>query len=344
MRTLVHLSDLHFGRIDAALLDPLRTAILGTKPDLIAISGDFTQRARRSEFAEARRFLASLHAPKLTVPGNHDVPLWNIGARFFAPLDRYKAYISAELEPEHIDNEIAVVGVNTARSLTWGEGRIAGRQVERTVRRLADASPSSIRIIVTHHPFDLPPGVDERRLLGRAHQAMARLARANADLFLSGHLHRSHTSHSADGTDRRTFGLDRQAGTISTRRRGEQPSFNVLKIQRPGIELSRYVWEPGPADFVVTAVGIYRHTAAGWIAGTRRRSTRSFVPSCRRVVVRREAQLICPSRKQVKTLLPSSRPPCSVPVNAGCPGYLDSPIREQDPECRRTPADVIVSG
>src|SRR5688572_10615602 len=90
MRTLVHLSDLHFGRIDAALLDPLRTAVLGTKPDLIAISGDFTQRARRSEFAEARRFLASLHAPKLTVPGNHDVPLWNIGARFFAPLDRYK--------------------------------------------------------------------------------------------------------------------------------------------------------------------------------------------------------------------------------------------------------------
>jgi 3',5'-cyclic AMP phosphodiesterase CpdA len=268
MRTLVHLSDLHFGRIDAALLDPLRTAVLGTKPDLIAISGDFTQRARRSEFAEARRFLASLHPPKLTVPGNHDVPLWNIGARFFAPLDRYKAYISAELEPEHIDNEIAVVGVNTARSLTWGEGRIAGRQVERTVRRLADASPSSIRIIVTHHPFDLPPGVDERRLLGRAHQAMARLARANADLFLSGHLHRSHTSHSAERY--RIEGhsaLIVQAGTISTRGRGEQPSFNVLKIQRPGIELSKYVWEPGPADFVVTAVGIYRHTAAGWIAG-----------------------------------------------------------------------------
>ena len=76
MRTLVHLSDLHFGRIDTALLGPLRTAVLGTKPDLIAISGDFTQRARRSEFAEARRFLASLDAPKLTVPGNHDVPLF----------------------------------------------------------------------------------------------------------------------------------------------------------------------------------------------------------------------------------------------------------------------------
>jgi 3',5'-cyclic AMP phosphodiesterase CpdA len=267
VRTLVHLSDLHFGRIDAALLGPLRTAVLGTKPDLIAISGDFTQRAKRSEFADARRFLMSLDAPQLRVPGNHDVPLWNIGARFFTPLDRYKTYISSELEPEHIDDEIAVVGVNTARSLTWGEGRIAGRQVERIVLRLADVPPSSIRIIVTHHPFDLPPGVHERRLLGRAHQAMARLARANADLFLSGHLHKSHASHSVERY--RIEGhsaLIVQAGTVSTRGRGEQPSFNVLEIQRPAIQLSKYVWDPASADFVASAVGSYRHTTAGWMA------------------------------------------------------------------------------
>ena len=196
------------------------------------------------------------------------MPLWNIGARFLAPLDRYRTYISAELEPEHVDDEIAVVGVNTARSLTWGEGRIGGRQVERIVLRLADVPPSSIRIIVTHHPFDLPPGIHKRRLLGRAHQAMAKLARANADLFLSGHLHKSHASHSVERY--RIEGhsaLIVQAGTVSTRGRGEQPSFNVLQIQRPAIQLSKYVWDPALGDFVASAVGTYRHTTAGWMAG-----------------------------------------------------------------------------
>ena len=266
MRTLVHLSDLHFGRIDSSLLGPLRAAVLGSTPDLIAISGDFTQRARRSEFAAARTFIESLEAPKLVVPGNHDVPLWSVAARFLTPLTRYKTYISQELEPEHVDDEIIAVGVNTARSLTWGEGRISARQVDRIVARLAAAPPSLIRIIVTHHPFDLPPGVRERRLLGRARMAMARLAAANADLFLSGHLHLSHASRSAERY--RIEGhsaLIVQAGTISIRGRGEQPSFNVLRIHRPDIELSKFVWNPSAADFTASAVGRYRHTDAGWI-------------------------------------------------------------------------------
>jgi 3',5'-cyclic AMP phosphodiesterase CpdA len=267
MRTLVHLSDLHFGRIDSSLLAPLRDAVLAARPDLIAISGDFTQRARRSEFAAARRFVESLGQRVLVVPGNHDVPLWNLPARFLTPFTRYQAYISPALEPEHVDDEIIAVGVNTARSLAWGEGRISARQVDRIVARLAAAPTSLIRIIVTHHPFDLPPGVHERRLLGRARMAMARLAAADADLFLSGHLHLSHASHSAERY--RIEGhsaLIVQAGTISTRGRGEQPSFNVLNIQRPDIELSRFVWEPSAGRFTAFAAGRYRHTQAGWIA------------------------------------------------------------------------------
>ena len=265
MRILVHLSDLHFGKVDAALLAPLRAAVLGTGPDLIAISGDFTQRAKRAEFATARAFLDSLEAPILAVPGNHDVPLWNLGARFVTPLHRYKAFISSELEPEYVDEEIAVIGINTARSLTWGEGRISARQVDRIVRRLAALPDASIRIVVTHHPFDLPPGVNERRLVGHAYPAMARLAQANADLFLSGHLHLSHATYSAERY--RIEGqsaLIVQAGTVSTRSRGEQPSFNVLEIQRPAIVLSKFVWNPSSSDFTLSAVGRYRHTPAGW--------------------------------------------------------------------------------
>ena len=198
MKTLVHLSDLHFGRIDPEVLAPLADTIASAAPDLIAISGDFTQRARRSEFAAARAFLDRLQAPKLLVPGNHDVPFWNAAARFLTPLMRYKAFISPELEPEYVDDEMIVVGINTARSAALGGGRINAKQTDRVVQRLAAAPPSLLRIIVTHHPFDLPPGVQERRLLGRAAMAMAKLATAKADLFLSGHLHLSHASHSVE--------------------------------------------------------------------------------------------------------------------------------------------------
>jgi 3',5'-cyclic AMP phosphodiesterase CpdA len=266
MKTLVHLSDLHFGRIDRALVDPLRRAVVEVQPDLVAISGDFTQRARRSQFTAARAFVDSLGATTLVVPGNHDIPLYNVLARFLTPLARYRRYISDELEPEYRDDEMIVVGVNTARSLAIGEGRIDARQVDRVLQRLATVPASVLRIIVTHHPFDLPPGVEVRRLLGRSAMAMARLAEANADLFLSGHLHISHVSHAVDRYEIAGHSaLIVQAGTVSTRSRGEQPSFNVLRLHRPEIGLWRYSWDEASASFTSSLVGRYRHTTTrGW--------------------------------------------------------------------------------
>ena len=269
MKTLVHLSDLHFGRIDPGLVDPLRRAVVELKPDLVAISGDFTQRARRSQFAAARAFVDSLEAKTLVVPGNHDIPLYDVVSRFAAPLDYYRRYISDDLEPEYEDEEMIVLGVNTARALVFplGEGRISERQVERVLQRLSTVSATLLRVIVTHHPFDLPPGVHTRRLLGRSAMAMARLAEANADLFLSGHLHISHVSHAVDRYDFAGHSaLIVQASTVSTRSRGEQPSFNVLRLQRPEIELVRLSWDDATASFTPTPVGRYRHSERGWTA------------------------------------------------------------------------------
>ena len=270
MRTLVHLSDLHFGRIDQAVVDPILHAIEEIKPDLVAISGDFTQRARRSQFAQARGFLESIEAKTLVVPGNHDIPLYDVAERFSSPLRRYREYINSHLEPEYVDDEMAVIGINTARSLAWGEGRINEQQVERVVQRLSQLPESLLRVIVTHHPFDLPPGVDEKRLLGRSEMAMTRLAEANADLFLSGHLHISHVSHAAE-----RYKLDGhsalivQAGTVSRRSRGELPSFNVLQLQRPNITLHRYAWEDATQRFAGVAAGHFRHGAKGWVKSSR---------------------------------------------------------------------------
>src|SRR5438552_6842045 len=111
MRTIVHLSDLHFGRIHQATLEPLARAVAAIRPDLVAVSGDLTQRSRRSQFIEARSFLATLPTPQIVVPGNHDIPLFNLPLRFAAPLAGFRRYITEDLAPTYVDDEIAVLGV-----------------------------------------------------------------------------------------------------------------------------------------------------------------------------------------------------------------------------------------
>ena len=115
MRTLAHLSDLHFGRVHAPVLEPLRRALAAIGPDLVVVSGDLTQRARAEQFREARAFLDSLPFPRLVVPGNHDIPLYNVVKRFAAPLRDYRRIVSRELCPVFEDDEVVVVGLNTAR-------------------------------------------------------------------------------------------------------------------------------------------------------------------------------------------------------------------------------------
>jgi 3',5'-cyclic AMP phosphodiesterase CpdA len=267
MRTIVHLSDIHTGRLDPAVVAPLVSAVRAVAPDLVVISGDLTQRATVEQFREARRLLDALGARLLTIPGNHDVPLWNVGARFFTPLARYRRYITPDLSPVYEDDEVIVAGLNTTRSFTRGEGRINLDDVDHLIARLDRAAPGARRIVVTHHPFDLPPGVDTRRLLGRAARAMAKLASADADLFLSGHLHVSHISHSAERY--RIAGhsaLIVQAGTVSMRGRGEEPSFNILRLERRRLSVGRFTFDVSRESFVESAAGSYERGDDGWRA------------------------------------------------------------------------------
>ena len=124
MKTLVHLSDLHFGRVDYAVVEPLVETIQQIGPGAVVVSGDLTQRARSEQFREARTFLNRLPSPQIIVPGNHDVPLHNAYARFFQALEKYKRYITNDLEPFYADEEVAILGLNTARSLTIKYGRV----------------------------------------------------------------------------------------------------------------------------------------------------------------------------------------------------------------------------
>ncbi len=266
MRVIAHLSDLHFGRVDPGVLEPLRKAVRELEPHAVVISGDLTQRAKAREFREARAFLDTLPRPQIVVPGNHDVPLYNVVKRFFAPLDNYRRYISPDLEPTYIDDEIAIVGINTARSLTFKGGRINDEQVARVREKLCDLSEEMAKIVVTHHPFDIPETWDHDNIVGRARMAMQTLAACGADLLLAGH---AHMSHAGDTTARYRIdgyaALVVQAGTASsTRARGETNSFNALRIDGPDIRVDRHSWKPEAGQFEVSGSESFRHTAQGW--------------------------------------------------------------------------------
>jgi len=266
MRTLVHLSDIHFGRVDYALIEPLIRLITQLKPDVVVVSGDLTQRARTAQFKEARAFLDALPKPQIVLPGNHDVPLHNVFTRFLSPLDKYRRYITNDLEPFYADQEIAILGINTARSLTIKDGRINKEQVARMRARLCSLSTDIIKIIVTHHPFDLPAGYDDRELVGRARMAMEAFAGCGADMLLAGHLHVSHTGHTAERYKISGHSaLVVQAGTAtSTRGRGEENSFNVIRVNRPRIEVERFTWKHEQETFVVSSAEHFQHTSDGW--------------------------------------------------------------------------------
>ncbi|MCU1288539.1 MAG: metallophosphoesterase [Acidobacteria bacterium] len=267
MRTLVHLSDIHFGRIDETIINPLLVKIKDIKPDITAVSGDLTQRARSEQFKEARLFLDQLPKPQIVVPGNHDVPLYNIFARLFQPLDNYKRFITNELEPFYCDEEIAIIGINTARSLTFKSGRVNEEQVAVMREKLCGFGTNVVKIVVTHHPFDLPEGYDDSELVGRARMAMETLADCGADVFLAGHLHISHTGHTAK---RYKIGdhsaLVIQAGTAtSTRGRGEANSFNVLRVNYPNISVERFEWREDKLQFALSSVENFYQKSNGWI-------------------------------------------------------------------------------
>ena len=266
MKTLVHLSDLHFGRTDPEVVAALTAGVEAARPDLIAVSGDLTQRARAWQFKEAREFLDGLpKVPRIVVPGNHDVPLWNVFKRFLAPLDNFRRYITDDLEPFYADEEIVALGVNTARSLTTKHGRINEQQIARMRERFCTYADNVTKLVVTHHPFDVPAG-HERELVGRAALAMEALAACGADVLLAGHLHMSHTGHTAKRY--RIEGhsaLVVQAGTAaSTRVRGEANSFNVLKIRHPFVNVVRLAWAEAPKTFNTASSEHFRHTPDGW--------------------------------------------------------------------------------
>lgn len=271
MARIAHLSDIHFGAHDPRIVDAATAWLEEHRPDLVIISGDLTQRARVEQFRAASAWLNGLRAAGLkllVIPGNHDIPLYDLIRRFAAPLDRYKRYISLDLCPWYEDDEVAILGLNTARSLTIKDGRINHDQMDMLRERFASVASAKTRILVTHHPLFAMPigrGGELSEAVGQHDDAVRAASEAGVHLALAGHFHRTYAQAARKMVDKAGGALIIQAGTAtSTRLRNAEPqSFNWLHVRRHDeVEIQVIVWDG--AGFQRASHVEYRHDGEDW--------------------------------------------------------------------------------
>ena len=167
---IAHITDLHFGAEDPAVVAALLDELNADPPDLVAISGDLTQGARIGEFRAARAFMDRLRSPSLAVPGNHDISPYNLIERFSDPYARWRRIISPETAPMWRNERVAVLGLNSARRLglhwDWSRGRVTHHRLMRLLAQLQALPAEMVKIVVVHHPL-LPPLAEPRHASGR---------------------------------------------------------------------------------------------------------------------------------------------------------------------------------
>jgi 3',5'-cyclic AMP phosphodiesterase CpdA len=228
MTVLLQVSDTHFGMALPEVVEALVALAQQQRPDLVVLSGDITQRARPAEFEAARHCMARLAAPLLAVPGNHDVPLFQLWERLRRPHARYAAAFGADLAPVFESAGLLVQGVNTTRAWRHEHGEVSSEQIAQVSQRLRQATAAQLRVVVVHQPLAVPSPAERRHLL-RGHQAARQAwAAAGADLVLGGHIHLPGVVPLQPGP--RPIWVVQAGTAVSSRvRRGQPQSVNLLR-------------------------------------------------------------------------------------------------------------------
>jgi 3',5'-cyclic AMP phosphodiesterase CpdA len=254
VRTILHISDVHFGPPHLPrLAEGVLELAAERHPSLVVVSGDLTQRALPEQFRQARAFVDRFAAPVLAVPGNHDVPfhkpphrLW---MRFLAPFRQYRRHFSPELEPIYRDDEMIVVGINTAFGWTLKDGRIKLRRLLELGELLAGVPEPVFKVVVAHHHLIPPPNFGSQRVLTNAYEAIDLFSSVGVDLILSGHQHQSYIGNSEEfyPKGRPPVVLLHSGTTTSNRGRGSERDKNTcnwIEIGARSLIVSQLRWHP----------------------------------------------------------------------------------------------------
>lgn len=254
MTVVLHISDLHFGTEVPQAVEALVRLARAEPPDVLIVSGDVTQRARRSQFEAARRFIDRLAAAQvLVLAGNHDIPLFDLPRRLLAPYSGFARAFGPELEPRLATPAVRIAGVHTARAWRHVVGHVSAGQVADSAAWLAEGPPGALRIVVTHHPLAVPDAQDAAQRLRGADAALQPWLQAGVQVVLGGHIHRPYfMSLRGQRRDGPTGLWLAQAGTaVSHRLRAPYPhSVNLLRSTAPlRWQIERWDLEPGRSDF-----------------------------------------------------------------------------------------------
>ena len=261
--TLMQISDLHFGPPwIQEVAEAARQSAFDLGPDVMIVSGDLTQRAKRDQFQAARTYLDSLPSiPTLVIPGNHDVPLYRVAERWFRPHELYQEIIQADLNPILKLDQAVIVGLDsTAPRSAISNGRIHRWQLDYCAEAFAGTPPEAARIVVAHHHFAPAPDSLRDSSMPHTKRAMMRFVELDVDLILGGHLHRSYIGNSLDfypGTHREQGIIICQSGTTTSRRgRGreqEKNTFNLVRVYEEFIEITHYLYFDENDGFVANS-------------------------------------------------------------------------------------------
>ncbi len=251
MITVVHGSDIHFGSPhDPAAAETFLEATRAIDPDLIVISGDLTQRAKVSEFKEARAYLDRFpEVPLVVTPGNHDVPLYRVFERIFSPFRNYQEYIRSELDTVTRIPGMTVVSLNSAaprRAIV--NGRIDRKQLDLARAAFDAAPPGDLKAVVAHHHLAPAPDYEGDNPLPDARRILDAFESMGVELIMGGHLHRAYIGNSLDvypGEDRDRGIVVVQSGTTTSRRgrarERAKTTFNLIRIREEAIEVVHHM-------------------------------------------------------------------------------------------------------
>ena len=269
MRRILHISDVHFG---PPHLPEVAAGVLGLieerRPDFVAISGDLTQRAKPHQFREARAWVDRIPVPSVTVPGNHDVPLYRFWERFLEPYGAYRRNFARELEPVYRDDELLAVGLNTAYGWTFTGGRIRLSRLLELGDLLTDAPDHLFKVVIAHHHLIPPPTFGSQRVSINAYEAVDLFSEVGVDLVLSGHHHQTYIGSSEEfyPRGRAPVVILHSGTTTSSRGRGgerDKNTCNWIEVDDRSMVVSHLRWHPELERFAERSRHLYPRQGQG---------------------------------------------------------------------------------